>query len=842
MAERDTGFQHEPAAEVGGGQQRRAPQLLPQSQPGAEVDSSKKLVMLEKIGKLPGDPVSLPDVHAANKWLCEAAGGSLDDDYNCDKKRVYKFASKEMLHDLRAHRDAIRSVFRAPGVRSVAGPRGEVQLVYMGLPFVEWGEEGSEWNRQASATQTYLKAHRPQPAHEVPLHFLRGSELLQIERSSCHNCYYSVRRLADDSELLAQLLDFWHSDCSSRSAAQCVSAYVLVVDDREVDADFALLELLATRMWSKPLGEIKAKVMELCGAGPDPRAPVLPSSIFSLSAADVAKRSRTIAGPTATERSSSSAASDLPLQMGHREAGCRQLRDRFNEHVRKFWKPRKVGMHEHEDRVRAFLAGSFYQALTRGLDTEHSILSAYRRRLGMESEPPKTDLMDQDWDASDALLEAVLHAVAQEAQWLAYLELLGSAATFAVDKVVWPGLYVGEKLMLTVSLALALPLTLLLAIVFLLFSVLGRFRRPALEGDDRGREAEGKRGARSQSPCNRSVDKRGESLKARGESGQGCRDEHRMQKMVSAAAREQLSKRTKGGLQQLAQRHGIFLSPAKTPKADASLFGKLKKDELIDMLVREAETYNPVFLQGLLDHEPSESTTTSSGGGGSSSSGNKSNLSSGRRKVTEAERLQQQWGQQVKEEEVHIGSVDQGDIKVAIQKQGCMKEVKGSVGWQQTFGDSGLLDKARTAFAHKHVRLEFVDGENNIIKDETRPVDLCMEDEELIEARLATEKRVSPHKSLNSPKSPPTHARGLVSGDSGAESPEQVSGAQRGSKKRLKEAEEADKEQDLSPPLSPRRTRSRAVGGSSASKGGESGNAKKNPAKPSPPKKGRSTL
>ena len=200
IAERDTGFQHEqPAAEVVGGQQRRAPQLLPQSQPGAEIDSSKKLVMLEKIGKLPGDPVSLPDVHAANKWLCEAAGGSLDDDYNCDKKRVFKFASKEMLHDLRAHRDAIRSVFRAPGVRSVAGPRGEVQLVYMGLPFVEWGEEGSEWNRQASATQTYLKAHRPQPAHEVPLHFLRGSELLQIERSSCHNCYYSVRRLADDS-------------------------------------------------------------------------------------------------------------------------------------------------------------------------------------------------------------------------------------------------------------------------------------------------------------------------------------------------------------------------------------------------------------------------------------------------------------------------------------------------------------------------------------------------------------------------------------------------------------------------------------------------------------------
>lgn len=157
--------------------QRREVQLFARSQPGEELNS-KKLVVLEKIGKAPGDPVTVPDVHAANKWLCEAAGGVLDDDYRCSKKRVYRFEDKNSLHNLRAHRDAIRSVFRTPGVRSVAGPRGQVQIVFMGLPYVEWGDE---WNRQASATQTYLQANRPQPSSQVPLHFLKGTELLHVD-------------------------------------------------------------------------------------------------------------------------------------------------------------------------------------------------------------------------------------------------------------------------------------------------------------------------------------------------------------------------------------------------------------------------------------------------------------------------------------------------------------------------------------------------------------------------------------------------------------------------------------------------------------------------------------
>ena len=85
----------------------------------------KNLVVLEKIGKLPGESVSVPDMHAANKWLCEASGGRLDDEYRCSSPRVYRFEDKESLHDLTAHRQAMRSVFRTPGVRSILGPRGK---------------------------------------------------------------------------------------------------------------------------------------------------------------------------------------------------------------------------------------------------------------------------------------------------------------------------------------------------------------------------------------------------------------------------------------------------------------------------------------------------------------------------------------------------------------------------------------------------------------------------------------------------------------------------------------------------------------------------------------------
>ena len=75
-------------------------QLFAQSQPGAEVDSAS-LIVLDKIGKTPRDSLTVPDVHAANKWLCEATGGVLDDDYRCSQSRVYSFSDKAALSDLR---------------------------------------------------------------------------------------------------------------------------------------------------------------------------------------------------------------------------------------------------------------------------------------------------------------------------------------------------------------------------------------------------------------------------------------------------------------------------------------------------------------------------------------------------------------------------------------------------------------------------------------------------------------------------------------------------------------------------------------------------------------------
>jgi len=135
-----------------------------------------------------------------------------------------------------------------------------VQLVYMGLPFVEWSEE---WNRQASATQTYLNANRPQPATQVPLHFLKGTELLQIAPDSCDNCFYSNRRLADDAELLKHLLDFWHSDCVAEA---CSKAHVLVVDDAELGTQFTCMTGAKVKMLTQ-----KAFFRGGRGAAPPPR-------------------------------------------------------------------------------------------------------------------------------------------------------------------------------------------------------------------------------------------------------------------------------------------------------------------------------------------------------------------------------------------------------------------------------------------------------------------------------------------------------------------------------------------------------------------------------------------
>ena len=303
--------------------QRREVTLFARSEPGGMQDS-KKLIVLEKIGKEPGDAMTVPDLHAANKWLCEAAGGTLDDDYRCSSRRVYRFEDKDALQNLTAHRDAMRSVFRTPGVRSISGPRGAVQLVYMGLPDMELGDD---WNRQASATQTYLKANRPRPAFEVPLYFLRNTELVRIAENKCDNCFFSKKRLPDDPALLKQLLDFWHSDCS---AAACPAALVLVVDDVQVDADEQLLQLLATTMWDKPLPDIKSKVLELCAAPPTPTTS-LSAAIPAWITSDFSRNgAQTVAAAIYIPPSAKGAGpgGGGEVEIGHKPAGCKQLRDR----------------------------------------------------------------------------------------------------------------------------------------------------------------------------------------------------------------------------------------------------------------------------------------------------------------------------------------------------------------------------------------------------------------------------------------------------------------------------------------------------------------------------------
>jgi hypothetical protein len=99
-------------------------------------------------------------------------------------------------------------------------------------------------------------------------------------------------------------------------------------------------------------------------------------------------------------------AKDSPAPVMHRQAACRQLKSRY-----KFWTPRLIRaqftcftaykstntdaasaphrLGRQRRKVRAFLRGPFYQAMTSGLDTENTVLLAYRRRIGMHVEAPK---------------------------------------------------------------------------------------------------------------------------------------------------------------------------------------------------------------------------------------------------------------------------------------------------------------------------------------------------------------------------------------------------------------------------------------------------------------------
>jgi hypothetical protein len=207
----------------------------------------------------------------------------------------------------------------------------------MGLPPYEgWGDE---WSRNASATQMYLKANRPQPAVEVPLHFLRGTELLQIEQSTCDPCFYHNQPLVGSLPLLRQLLDFWHSDCGHDAIQPCASAYVIVVDDEDHEADEDLLRMLAARMWDKPLPDIKSELLHRCASVDEPASLLAAWALEKPGQTAAGWRGRSTAGGTSAPRS-------------HRQVGCMLLRDRYNTRVRQFWQPRKVDMDEREEKVR----------------------------------------------------------------------------------------------------------------------------------------------------------------------------------------------------------------------------------------------------------------------------------------------------------------------------------------------------------------------------------------------------------------------------------------------------------------------------------------------------------
>lgn len=76
-----------------------------------------------------------------------------------------------------------------------------------------WGEWGEAWNRDAAATAAYLRVFLPRPRSLVQVDFMKGSEPLQF---ACDQCFtHEGSRLADSPALQRQIMDFWHSDCTS---------------------------------------------------------------------------------------------------------------------------------------------------------------------------------------------------------------------------------------------------------------------------------------------------------------------------------------------------------------------------------------------------------------------------------------------------------------------------------------------------------------------------------------------------------------------------------------------------------------------------------------------------
>jgi hypothetical protein len=97
---------------------------------------------------------------------------------------------------------------------------------------------------------------------------------------------------------------------------------------------------------------------------------------------------------------------------------------------------------------------------------------------------------------------------------------------------------------------------------------------------------------------------------------------------------------------------------------------RLKKDELIDMLVEKALAEKPSFLDVDAEKDAGAPPTK-------------------KKRTTELRRLN--WGKEEEGAEVLIGSEGQGVIQVVIMHKGSCKKVSGQVDWNQSFGASGLL-------------------------------------------------------------------------------------------------------------------------------------------------------
>ncbi|EKX46200.1 hypothetical protein GUITHDRAFT_138327 [Guillardia theta CCMP2712] len=674
--------------------------------------------------------VAATDVTAANRWLCEIAGGK---QLTCCRSLesvpwVFQFRSEEAFDSVKSHKVALKSVFRTPRVLNIPGPRGTIQLVSLGMTD-KFGEMDFEpvmlCDVMGSGSDVqhlipWLQWNRMSAMVQVQVNFFRWTEQL---RFNCDNCVVRESRLVEEDALIEQIMDFWHADCDSR----CLRAYVLVVDDNDVQHDEKLLRLLSTSLWDKPFDVIKQDFRKLCGYPiPDDRPSIMQSFQHALA---VFKP-----GTSASQhqKSSSRRQEHMFSDVQYETPGCTVLRSRYNKKFRQHWKPRSsvytAGEQAHVD----FINGPVIQAMMKGSDTDHALLTvlkphlwvdrnliaeqAYRRKLGMELQPPKRELLDEKRDHLDDLLDAVLEASANDARRIAYYTSWATILSHVVDKFFWPGLYVTEKFVLTISFAASIPLV----------ALAGEKRRKDKGGEDAVEEKQEKRRSSAGSPkfSDHFVEN---AVKHVG---------HWMRVLMQEDGNEK-----RGGMrtffdcsclsgafplhqsQHATYQHNIFLSPQKNHKSEESLYKSLKKDVLIQMLYNAAAEQNPEMIRAICS-SPTRKHRNSAGE--IVRDGGESLAADVKRRKTQVEKLLEG---APKEEEVHIGSERRERVRITVCCKASDRRLKDQIRYGEKF--EGKLERWKKAFGGD---ARFFDGGYREITGDVTPADLTMEDEELVEA------------------------------------------------------------------------------------------------------------